>query len=75
MGANGAACAPTLQTPAGKSAAVTIPSGIVRLNHPFTVSATSVTTMLLDIDGDQSIHATGTNTYTMNPVIEVVSVQ
>jgi hypothetical protein len=71
---NGAACAATLQTPAGNSAAVTIPSGIVRLNRPFTVSAASATTMLLDVDGDNSIHATA-NGYTMNPVIEVVSVQ
>jgi hypothetical protein len=70
----GPACAATLQAPAGNSAALTIPSGIVKLNRPFTVPASSVTTMLLDVDGDGSIHTTG-NGYTMNPVISVVSVQ
>jgi hypothetical protein len=71
---NGPACATTLQAPGGNSATLTIPSGIVRLNRPFTVSGTAVTTMVLDVDGDGSIHATG-NGYTMNPVISVVSVQ
>jgi hypothetical protein len=71
---NGPACAPTLQAPAGTSAAVTIPSGIVRLNRPFTVPAGGVTTMLLDVDGNGSIQANA-NGYTMNPVIAVVSVQ
>jgi hypothetical protein len=30
--------------------------------------------MLLDFDGDQSIHQTGNGTYMMNPVVSVVGV-
>ena len=76
----GAACAPSIAAPAGKSASVDIPSGEVKLNHEFTVSG-GATTMVLDFDGDQSIKATGSGNgksptkYLMTPVIRVVSVQ
>jgi hypothetical protein len=71
----GAACAPAIEAPAGMHAAVTIPSGDVRLNRPFTLTANTATTMLLDFDGDHSIHETSAGAYSMSPVITVVSVQ
>jgi hypothetical protein len=74
----GPACAPQIAPPAGLNVAVDIPSGEVKLNHEFTVTA-SATTMLLDFDGDQSIHQTGNGNkngkFMMSPVIRVVSVQ
>jgi len=54
----GAACGSSIAPPAGASAAVDIPSGEVKLNHEFTLT-TAGSTMLLDFDGDQSIHQTG----------------
>ena len=54
----GSACAPSIAPPAGASAPVDIPSGEVKLNHEFTLT-TAGSTMLLDFDGDQSVHQTG----------------
>ena len=82
----GPACAPQIAPPAGLNVSVDIPSGEVKLNHEFTVTG-SATTMLLDFDGDQSIHQTGSGNgngngngnkdgkFMMSPVIRVVSVQ
>jgi hypothetical protein len=70
----GAACAPSIATPAGRSAPLNIPSGEVKLNQPFTVGASGATTMLLDFNGDQSIHDLGNGSFSMTPVITVVSV-
>jgi hypothetical protein len=81
----GPACAAVIAPPGGASASVEIPSGEVKLNNEFTVTA-SATTMLLDFDGDKSIHQTGSGNgngngngkngkYMMSPVIRVVSVQ
>jgi len=78
----GAACAPSIAAPAGKSAPVDVPSGEVKLNHEFSITG-SATTMLLDFDGDQSVKQTGSGNgkgnanpkYLMTPVIRVVSVQ
>jgi hypothetical protein len=77
----GAACAAQIAAPAGKSAPVDIPSGEVILNNEFTVTG-SATTMLLDFDGDQSVHQTGSGNggsqsgkFMMSPVVRVVSVQ
>jgi len=79
-------CAPQIAAPAGTSASVEIPSGEVKLNNEFTVASTG-TTILLDFDGDQSVHQTGSGNgngrgnssgpikYMMAPVIRVVSVQ
>jgi hypothetical protein len=71
----GTACATSLNAPAGRSAAVTIPSGEVILNREFDVTSTAVTTITLDFDGDQSVKETGNGTFLMTPVISVVSVQ
>jgi len=72
----GTACAPTL-TPAGTDVGkpVDVPSGIVKLVHQFTIAPSATTTILLDFDGDKSIHQTGNGAYKMQPVIKVVSVQ
>jgi hypothetical protein len=71
----GPACAATIAAPAGRMADLRIPSGEVKLNRGFRLEAESTTTMLLDFDGDRSIHQTGNGTYMMNPVIGVVRVQ
>jgi hypothetical protein len=73
--AEGSACAPSITAPSGRSASLEIPSGEVRLNRQFTVSDSGATTMLVDFDGDRSIHLTGSGRYMMSPVINVVSVQ
>jgi len=70
----GSACAPAIAVPAGRSAAVEIPSGEIRINREFDVGADGVTTMVLDFDGDRSIHVTGNQRYMMTPVIAVASV-
>jgi hypothetical protein len=73
--AAGDACAATIAAPDGRSASLEIPSGEVKLNRQFEVPAGGTTTMLLDFDGDRSIHETGNGRYMMRPVIAVVSVQ
>jgi hypothetical protein len=72
---SGPACAPTIAAPAGNSATVDVVSGDVKLNREFDVSLNGPTTLTLDINGDQSVHATGNGDYIMTPVISVVSVQ
>jgi len=69
------ACAPTIAPPAGRSAQVEIPSGVVRLNRSFEVAEGKGATMLLDFDGDRSVRETGNGRYMMSPVITVVSVE
>ena len=71
----GSACSPAIAAPAGAKAALTIPSGEVKLNREFDVPTGGSTSMLLDFDGDRSINQTGNGTYMMKPVITVVSAQ
>jgi len=71
----GSPCASTIATPSGRSAAVDVPSGDLRLNREFDVTSTGATTILLDFDGDQSVKQTGNGGYMMTPVVTVVSVQ
>lgn len=73
--ASGAACAPAIAAPAGRSASVNIPSGEVRLNREFDLTASDARMILLDFDGDQSVRQTGNGRYMMTPVIAIVSVQ
>jgi hypothetical protein len=70
----GDACAVTTP-PAGAKADVTIPSGEVKLNRPFEVPEGGATTVMIDFDGDKSVHLLPSGQYTMSPVISVVSVQ
>jgi hypothetical protein len=72
---SGTACAPAISAPAGRSASVTIPSGMVMLNREFDLTTTTSTTILLDFNGDQSVILTGNGQYIMTPVIAIVSVQ
>ena len=71
---SGAACAPSIAVPAGRSATVNVNSGDVKLNREFDVTASGATTILVDFKGDQSIKLEGNGTYSMSPVISVVSV-
>ncbi len=72
-----AACAPAFTIPPSAEVGkpVDVPSGIVKLVHPFDLKTSTTTTILLDFDGDKSIHETGNGAYKMQPVIKVVSVQ
>jgi hypothetical protein len=71
----GAACAPSIATPAGRNASITVNSGDVKLNREFDVTSTGATTILVDFNGDQSVRLEGNGSYSMSPVIAVVSVQ
>lgn len=70
----GPACAPVITAPAGAMADLRIPSGEVKLNRGFTLAADKTTTMVIDFDGDKSIHQTGNGTYMMSPVIGITRV-
>jgi hypothetical protein len=70
---SGVACANALTAPAGSSSTLEIPSGEVKLNREFDISSTPLT-MLIDFDGDRSIHQTGNGRYMMSPVIGILSV-
>ena len=73
--AEGNPCAPSIATPDGRSAPLVIPSGQVKLNLGFDVKEGGATMMLLDFDGDKSVHETGNGRFMMSPVIAVASVQ
>jgi hypothetical protein len=73
--ADAPACAATVTPPAGRSANLVIPSGEVKLNREFDVADSGATTILLDFDGERSIHEQGNGVFRMSPVIGVVSVQ
>jgi hypothetical protein len=47
----------------------------VKLNREFDVPDTGATTILLDFDGERSIHEQGNGVFRISPVIGVVSVQ
>jgi hypothetical protein len=66
---------PLMTVPAAKAPAdITIPSGVIKLNRPFDLAGGTTVSMVLDFDGDKSIHQTGNGKYQMTPVIAVVSV-
>jgi hypothetical protein len=67
-------CAASIAEPAGASSLLSIPSGEVRLNGTFTLTGNAPTTVLIDFDGESSIVQNGSS-YTMGPVIRIVSVQ
>jgi hypothetical protein len=70
----GPACAAAIAAPVGAMADLRIPSNEVKLNRGFKLTTEHSTTMLLDFDGDRSIHQTGNGTYMMSPVIGIVRV-
>jgi len=71
----GAACDATLAPPAGRSSTVDIPSGEIKLNREFDVPASGAGTIVIDLDGDRSIHQTGNGRYMMTPVVGIISAQ
>ncbi|MCG6535262.1 MAG: DUF4382 domain-containing protein [Syntrophales bacterium LBB04] len=73
--APGSACDSIIPPPMGQNASMEIPSGEIKLNREFDVTAGRPTTILLDFDGNRSINQTRNNRYMMNPVISIVSVQ
>jgi len=75
-----AACLTTLAAPTDGPTPVTshaleIPSGEVKLIHPFELTANGTTTIELDFDGDKSINQTGNGRYKMSPVIKILAVK
>lgn len=74
------ACAATLAPPTDNGAtpltskAVEIPSGEVKLNHPFDLTTGGTTTVELDFDGSQSVRELGNGEYRMTPVIRILGV-
>ena len=72
---SGSACAPSIAPPAGATAPMEVPSDKIKLNRNFEVAEGGATTILIDFDGDRSIHETGNGRFKMTPVIGVVSVQ
>jgi hypothetical protein len=70
----GSPCASSIAPPAGATATLDIPSGEVKLNRAFDLTTSSTMTMLLDFDGNQSIHLTGNGRYMMSPVVTILSV-
>jgi uncharacterized protein DUF4382 len=70
----GEACAAIPPTESTK-ANLTIPSGEVKLIRGFDVPEAETKTMLLDFDGDKSVHLTPGGGYMMSPVVSVVNVQ
>ena len=69
------ACAATMTPPAGLIGNVEIPSGEVKLNRQFTIPEGGATKILLDFDGDRSVHAMGNGRFSMTPVITIMSVE
>ena len=49
-----------------------IPPEKIMLVHPFDIEEGQQTELLLDFDAEKSIHKTGKETYTMNPVIKII---
>ncbi|MBM3779384.1 MAG: DUF4382 domain-containing protein [Acidimicrobiia bacterium] len=47
----------------------------MKLNRAFDLTEGQGTRIVLDLDGDRSIHRTGSNRYMMTPVVGVVSVE
>ena len=75
---DGPACATTLAAPSGTgvtSETLEIPSGEVKLIHPFELAGNGSTTIELDFDGDQSVRQTGNGRYRMTPVIKILAVK
>jgi len=65
----------TSTTPPTGGRNLTIPSGEVKLNREFDITADTTTTMSIDFDGDRSVRETSNGVYTMSPVITVLGVQ
>lgn len=52
---------------------LTIPSGTIKLVKAFMIEEGATTTLTLDFDAQESIHATGSDKYIMKPTIKILS--
>lgn len=59
-------------TIAGTEYDLTIPSGKLKLIHPFTIDAGNTTTLTLDFDANSSVIKTFGSSYKMNPTIKIL---
>ena len=71
---SGDTCAASF-TLAAPTVSVTIPSGEVKLNREFDILPNATTSILLDFDGERSLREMGNGSYSMSPVISIVTVQ
>ena len=55
----------------GVEKSLKIPSGSIKLIHPFSIAANQTTTLTLDFDAMQSVHQAGSQ-YIMKPTIKVI---
>ncbi|UCD03590.1 MAG: DUF4382 domain-containing protein [Candidatus Woesearchaeota archaeon] len=51
---------------------LTIPSRTIKLTKSFTINTNETTTLTIDFDANESIHATGNGKYIMKPTIKVI---
>lgn len=51
----------------------TVPSGTIKLNHPFSIVDNETTTLTLDFDVYESVHENGTGQYIFRPTIRVIA--
>lgn len=68
-------CARSIAEPAGASYPLSMSANETRLNGSFPLATDATTTILVDFDGEASIRETGSKTYSMTPVVRIVSVQ
>ncbi len=59
----------------GTKVPLTLSSGTLKLNHPFTVKADAETRLVLDFDLDGSLHQQGNGAWRMTPVVGSVSAE
>jgi hypothetical protein len=59
----------------GTKVPLTVSSGTLKLNHPFTVKAGAETRLVLDVDLDRSLHQQGNGSWRMTPVIGSVDAE
>lgn len=58
----------------GEDYSLIIPSGKLKLIHPFNIVANQTTSLTLDFDADKSVHAAGkSGKYILRPTIKVIS--
>jgi hypothetical protein len=60
----------------GEEYVLQVPSGDtsgLKINHSFSVTAGTVTHIVLDFDGQKSVHGTGSGTYILRPVISATT--
>jgi hypothetical protein len=55
----------------GVKQSLKVPSGALKLIHPFTITDGGLTTLTLDFDAGKSVHKAGTK-YMMKPVIKII---